>query len=773
MIYNLFNTKKIFFLGATQFQLPAIKTAQSMGIQVIVTDNVPGNIGHLIGDFSENVSTTDLDSLLEIAKKYQIDGVMTYGSDVSSLGVAYIAETLNLPGNPFASVKILQLKHEFRQFQKNIGLPHPNFAVINADDTTKNIGLNYPVLVKPSDSSGSKGQTIVPSEDLLLQAIEYAKEFSRCGIVVCEEFLKGDILELDGDVLIQKGKLSFAHYGHNYFLKNSKLKVPIGEIMPGFFGPEVINQLDEQLQQIITEFNLTTGCMNFDALLVNEKVVILDIGLRNGGNYVPDLIKMSTGVDLTEAAVYCALGFDYPVENLHSANPKPVMTYILNAETEGLYKGLRFSNDIVNKIVKSINFVEFESLVKPFTRGDYALGVAFLEFESQKEMLEKWQDVENNITVDVIPNNPTSQNAEIKHDYKRYNERISPFIQKQICKAKAENRLDILNVLSTQFVFNSNEKDISENEVAKHYDASADFVFENQQLYGVERLYKRQIVVDITLMCVAHCRHCLRRNYDPFVLKKKDLSLIARFIGQSEVTKDVREILITGGDPFLVPAKLSHFLNELNENAPLIEVVRIASRVPIHQPDWINDNILSVLKKKYSFRIEMATQINHSLELFPEVREAYKKLLQCVHVIYNQTVLLKGVNDNLTDIVNLFDDLRSLGIENHYLFHCVPIGGIDWLRTSLDDTMKLSNSILNSGNISGRVKPKVTLMTDVGKIELNEFAIVRREKDKVLLRSDYSYQDRMKWNPLWKLPESALIDSEGKLNVWYQDKISL
>ena len=767
---NLFNAKKILFLGATQFQLPAIKTAQQLGVQVIVTDNVPSNVGHFVGDFSENVSTTDLDSLIEVAKKYNIDGVMTYGSDVSSPGVSYIAEKLTLPGNPYNSAKILQLKHEFRKFQKQVGLPYPNFVIIESDDKFEEIDLNYPILVKASDSSGSKGQTIVSSSLQVQSAIAYAKEYSRCGVVVCEELLKSDMLELDGDILIQNGKLSFGHYGHNYFLKDSKLKVPIGEIMPGFFGKEVIDQLDDQLQKIITFFNLVTGCMNFDALFVGGKVVILDIGLRNGGNYVPDLIKMSTGVDLTEAAVYCALGIEYPVQQLHVVNSKPVMTYILNATEEGQYVGIRYSKEIVNNIKKSINFVEFETDVKPFTRGDYALGVAFLEFDSNKEMQEKWHHIEDNIYVDLIPKDNTSDASIKKIKYKRYNERISPFLQKQINKAGVEGRKDILKVLTTQFIFNKKETEISENEVTKHYDASAEFVFEDKRLFGVERLYKRQILVDITLICVAHCRHCLRRNYDPFILSNDDLSRIARFIGQSVVASDVREILITGGDPFLVPQKLSHFLNELNSHAPFIEVVRVASRLPVHQPDWINDNILSVLKKKYSFRVEMATQINHSLELFPEVREAYQRIGSCVSAIYNQTVLLKGINDSVIDLMNLFDNLRSLNIENHYLFHCVPIGGIDWLRTSLDETIELANSILNSGIISGRVKPKVTIMTDIGKIALNKDLIIRKDKDRVLLRSNYSLEDRLKWNPLWKLPNSAIVEKDGKLNVWYRDK---
>ena len=765
---NILKTKKILFLGAAPFQLPAIKKAQELGIQIIATDNVPSNIGHKLADYSENVSTTDLDGVLEIAKKYKVDGVMTYGSDVSTPAVAYVAEQLNLNGNPFQSAMLLQRKDEFRKFQKEIGLPHPDFQIIDKDFNPHKdkIQLDFPFLVKPSDSSGSKGQTKVKSMDDLANAIAIARNFCRCGVVICEKFLESDSLELDGDVLVQDGKLSFAHYGHNYFLKNGNYNVPIGEIMPGFFDENIVKQIDDQIQQIIDHFHLKTGCINFDGLIVDNQVVILDIGLRNGGNYVPDLIKMSTDVDLTEAAVYCALGITYPIKELHVKKSKPVMTHILNSRVEGYFLGVKYTPEIVNNVKKSISFVELESEVNVFSRGDYALGVAFLEFDSVEEMKEKWDKVEDWISIDVIPKDNSVQSTTTL-PYKRYRELISPFIQKKLNKASEEGQKDIVRVLTNQFVFNSHEKEISDSGTTKHYDAAADFIFEGKKLFGVERLYRRQIVVEITLKCVAHCRHCLRRNYEPFYLSKDDLSRIARFIGQDEVNKDLREILITGGDPFLTPKKLAYFVNELNTYATQLDTVRIATRLPIHQPDWVNDNIISIFKQKYNFRIELATQINHSLELFPEVREAYMELRKHVSAIYNQTVLIKDVNNSAEELIELFDNLRTLDIENHYLFHCVPIGGLDWMRTGLSETLELANSITSSGLISGRVKPQVSLMTDIGKLTLYEGAIVRKEKNKILLRSNYSLEERLKWNPSWKIPASASVDEKGKLLVWY------
>ena len=166
----------------------------------------------------------------------------------------------------------------------------------------------------------------------------------------------------------------------------------------------------------------------------------------------------------------------------------------------------------------------------------------------------------------------------------------------------------------------------------------------------------------------------------------------------------------------------------------------------------------------------MATQVNHSLELFPEVKEAFRRIRKYVD-IYNQTVLLAEINDNLPDLIDLCDELRYLGIENHYIFHCVPIKEADELRTTIEGSLRLIRSLTTSGYISGRAKPQLALMTDVGKITLYEGSIIDRKDDKVLLQTSYSYKERLKWNPYWKLSANSIVDENGLLRVWYKDKI--
>ena len=183
-------------------------------------------------------------------------------------------------------------------------------------------GVPFPVLVKPADSSGSKGQMLAPDPSVLPAAFAHARPFSRCGVVVAESILARDLPELDGDALVQSGRLVFAHYGHNYFAVPGPVWVPAGETFPGFFGETVIGELDRQLQAIVDRVGVRTGCLNFDGLVSNGAVHLLEVALRNGGYLVPDAIQLSTGFDLLRAAVLAACGIDVPVPYLHAPTPR-------------------------------------------------------------------------------------------------------------------------------------------------------------------------------------------------------------------------------------------------------------------------------------------------------------------------------------------------------------------------------------------------------------------------------------------------------------------
>lgn len=772
--------KTLLHIGGALFQVPAIKCAKDNGCFVILVDQNEDVPGRIYADVFESVSTTNKEEILKVARKHKIDGVMTYASDSSTPAVAYVAQEMNLPGNSLHATRTLQGKDLFRQFQKDAGLNHPDFGVATNQKEARKISsaLGFPIVFKPVDSAGTKGQSVVFVGDEIKAAFDKAVNHSPAGKVIIETFLKADMMELDGDVLVKNGALAFRHYGHNYFMKNRISNVPCGEIFPGFYGREITDQLDEQFNAIVKGLDLRAGCMNFDGVVTNGKVVILDIGLRNGGNFVPEAIALSSGFDLTEAAVYGALAVDYPIDALACSSPRAVATYLVASRVGGLLEDVSFSDEIKDFIMEYRPFHKPGDTVFPYTRSDFAVGCLFLQFPDMDVLKDRMDRIETLVKIRIQGNHSAAfqETGKVQTDpnaFKEFKELVSPFLRSKLKEAIATKNEDVIRTITKQYIEPVDELDIRMGEGLKHYEASSDAYFEGKKMAGLERLYRRVMLFEPLDECMAHCRFCIRRNYDHFTQTKDDVQRAARFVGLAQGHEELREILVTGGDPFLVPHKVELFLDGIAEYVPQVKIARIATRVPIHEPSRVNDKLLKMLSKKYPFNIEVATQINHAAELFPEVEDAYRRVLSVVRIVYNQTVLLRGVNDTKEELVELCDRIRNLGIENHYLFPCVPIGGLNHFRVPLMRAIELARQISSSGRISGRAKPKLCLMTSIGKITPYEGTILGTKDNRYLLKSEYSYEERMTWNPNWRLPSDAEISKDGFLCVWYEDSASL
>jgi len=354
---------------------------------------------------------------------------------------------------------------------------------------------------------------------------------------------------------------------------------------------------------------------------------------------------------------------------------------------------------------------------------------------------------------------------------KKFPEKITPFLKEKLSFLESSYGKDsnAYQGLALQYLINKQEGFESIEQNLKHYEADTDISDSDEEIPGVERLYCKSLVIEPTLVCLAHCRYCLRSNYEKHTLTEKQLIEVAKYCGNEINKKSLSEVLITGGDPLIIPQRLDFLLNALIEYAPNIKIVRIGTRVPGQDPKRIDENVENLFRNKPSLRFEVATQINHPIEFFPEVEKAFKKMSDLGAHLYSQNVLLKSVNDNQDILVELYNKMRDNNIEPHYLFHCVPIRGIHFLRTSVEKGIDLIKGLVNSGRISGRTKPMYAAMTDIGKITFYEGVILDRKNGKVLLQSNYLLSDRLKWNPSWKLPKTAEVDKNGLLRVWYSD----
>ncbi|MFA6601142.1 MAG: radical SAM protein [Candidatus Omnitrophota bacterium] len=352
-----------------------------------------------------------------------------------------------------------------------------------------------------------------------------------------------------------------------------------------------------------------------------------------------------------------------------------------------------------------------------------------------------------------------------------FREKLTPYLNELIeTLGRSGPETQAYQAMTAQYKKSPLEEVVRESDRLRHYQSDVHVVFEGKQLRGIERLYRRTIVIEPSSVCAAHCRWCLRGQYPIFSLREDELEMIARYCGSAMIREDVKEVLITGGDPLMVPQRLGFLFGQLKKHAPNIRIFRIGSRVPVQDPDRVDEDLMSVIKSAAPVKVEIATHVNHPAELTEKARRAYARLYEDVFKIYNQTVLLKGVNDQVPVLNELYDEMRYLGIESHYLFHCIPMRGMAHHRTSVEKGLNLIARVTSSGAFSGRAKPMFTLMTDVGKVTLYQGTILERNrKNELLIQTGYTVRDFKARNPSWSMPQSVSEDSRGYLRVWYPD----
>lgn len=353
-----------------------------------------------------------------------------------------------------------------------------------------------------------------------------------------------------------------------------------------------------------------------------------------------------------------------------------------------------------------------------------------------------------------------------------FQELVSPFLRAKLAEAVALHGRDSVPVraIERQYLKSPLESQIRADDRRRHYESELTLTFDGKPVAGVERLYRRTILIEPTTVCAAHCRWCLRGQYPVRTMSRDEILHATRYIGSPEVAADVNEVLITGGDPLMSLPLLEFTLDALRRNASNIRIVRIGSRVPFQDPERINDAMLEIFARYTDFRFELGVNVNHPVEFWPESVAAIRRLQGVGLRLYNQHPLLKGVNDDRDTLITHYDLLRDNDIEAHYLFHAIPLRGMAHHRTSLARGLELANALSAGGAMSGRAKPKFAVLSDIGKIVIYQDTVIdRRADDHVLLRSAFNIDERLRWNPSWQRPEGVEVADDGTLLTWYRD----
>ena len=395
--------KRILFLGGAPTQIPPLKYAREQGHYVITCDYLPENPGHKYADEYHNVSTTDKDAVLKLAEKLNIDGIVAYASDPAAPTAAYVAEKLGLPGNPYESVEILARKDLFRAFLEEHGFNTPRSqSFYHLDDAKKWLDeIGTPAFVKPVDSSGSKGVTNLQDKNHLEEAFRHALQFSREKKVVVEEAIVRSGHQVAGDGFIVDGELVFRCWADENFDELCNGLVPIGQTFPTSHPQEWLDVAHEESQRLLTLLGMKTGALNFDFLFdADGKFYFLELGPRNGGCQIPEVIQYSTGVNLIKYTVDAAIGLD--CSNLKMKPNKGFWSsYMVHSIENGVFKEIELSERAKKYIVEQDVYVKPGDEVFKFSGSHHTLGTMILEYSSLEEMMDMIDHMENDIRVIV------------------------------------------------------------------------------------------------------------------------------------------------------------------------------------------------------------------------------------------------------------------------------------------------------------------------------------------------------------------------------------
>lgn len=377
-------------LGGIRYLLPVIKAAHEQGYYVITADYLPDNIAHQYSDEYVNVSIIDKEAVLKVALEKEIDGIMSFGVDPGVIAASYVQNQMGLPSfGPFESVEILQHKDKFRAFLAENGFNVPWAFGFSSETEAWDARdkFTYPLIVKPTDSAGSKGCTRVDSEEELMAAIQYAFKYTISGHIIIEEFLEKKGCSSDTDSYAQDGQLKFVSFSAQRFDANAvNPYTPSAFSWPSTFTKEEEEYLTGEIQRLITLLGMKTSVFNIEVrVATNNKPYIMELTPRGGGNRLCEMLRYATGVDMITAITRAMVGDEPEV-----IEQKPYNGHwaeiILHADKDGEFVGLQIDPSLPAEIIEEDLWVKPGDFVHGFEAANDAIGTLVLRFDNAEEL---------------------------------------------------------------------------------------------------------------------------------------------------------------------------------------------------------------------------------------------------------------------------------------------------------------------------------------------------------------------------------------------------
>jgi biotin carboxylase len=389
--------KKLMIMGAGIYQVPLIKKAKEMGIYTIVV-SIPGNYpGFELADQVCYENTVDYEKVLEIAEKEQIDGIVTAGTDVAVITIGKVCDAMHLSGISFEAAKIASNKMLMKRKYEEYGVRTARFREVSfSDDLDENTEtLQFPMIFKAIDSSGSRGIVRVDTKEAFEEAREVVRAATHKDTFLIEEFIEGE--EFGAQSFVYRGEVQFI-LPHGDYVFHGDTGVPIGHFAPYDLGDDVIEDMKVQLTGAVRAMGLDNCAINADFILKDGQTYVLELGGRSGATCLAELVSIYYGYDYYEKLILAALGeaVDFPQE--HAV---PNASMLLRSEKDGVIRAQENRNEPDENICEIQFDYKVGDEVKKFHVGPHRIGHVITKGETLDAAVEKLHEALGKIKITV------------------------------------------------------------------------------------------------------------------------------------------------------------------------------------------------------------------------------------------------------------------------------------------------------------------------------------------------------------------------------------
>ncbi len=299
--------KRLAVIGANDFQNQLILKAKELGYETHVFAWREGASGEKTADCFYPVSITQKEEILEICRRIRPEGITSIGSDLAVVAVSYVAEHLGLPCNPVSITEQCTNKAAMRAAFERAGVPVPRFVKTGRHDAPDLTGFSFPVIVKPTDRSGSRAITRLESPEGLGRAVDAACEASFEHKAIIEEYLEGE--EYSCECISQDGKHYFLAVTKKY-TTGAPHFIETGHMEPADLSPAQEEKIKEAVFAGLDALGIRMGASHSEFKIGPDgEVRLIEIGARMGGDCIgSDLVQLSTGNDYIRMVIDAACG---------------------------------------------------------------------------------------------------------------------------------------------------------------------------------------------------------------------------------------------------------------------------------------------------------------------------------------------------------------------------------------------------------------------------------------------------------------------------------